>query len=62
VLTTAYLGRPDLFEHKPRATAVVTAGPGQGRITLEAGGREVDVLMDVDLDEFYRYILGQWAR
>lgn len=62
VLTTAYLGRPDLFEHEPRATAVGTEGPSQGRITLEAGGREVDVLMDVDLDEFYRYILGQWAR
>ena len=62
VLTTAYLGRPDLFEYKPRATAVITEGPGQGRITIEAGGREVEVLVDVDLDEFYRYILQQWAR
>jgi len=62
VLTTAYLGRPDLFEHKPRATAVVTDGPSQGRIMLDAGGREVDILADVDLDEFYRYILEQWGR
>lgn len=62
VLTTAYVGRPDLFEHKPRATAVVTDGPSQGRIRLDGGGREVDVLTAVDLDEFYRYLLGQWAR
>jgi purine nucleosidase len=62
VLTTAYLGRPDIFEHKPRATAVVPEGPSQGRIMIEAGGREVEVLVDVDLDEFYPYILEQWAR
>ncbi|MGH2651478.1 MAG: nucleoside hydrolase [Actinomycetota bacterium] len=62
VLTTAYLGRPDIFERKPQETAVISEGPSQGRIMIEAGGRRIQVLDHVDLDEFYRYILEQWAR
>jgi len=62
VLTTAYLGRPDLFEVRSYETVVVTEGPSQGRTKVEAGGRTIQALHAVDVDEFYAYILQQWAR
>ena len=61
VLTTAYLGRPDLFRRRLRQTAVVTEGPSQGRITIAAGGRNIQALDQVDVDAFYGYVLQQWA-
>lgn len=62
VLTTAYLGRPDLFQLREWETVVVTEGPSQGRTKLEPGGRKIRALDSVDVAEFYAYILGQWAR
>jgi purine nucleosidase len=62
VLTTAYLGRPDLFEVRSWETVIVTDGPSQGRTKVEAGGRTIQALHAVDVDEFYAYILRQWAR
>jgi purine nucleosidase len=62
VLTTAYLGRPDLFRLRLHRTAVVTEGPSQGRITIAAGGRNIQALDHVDVDAFYGYVLQQWAR
>lgn len=62
VLTTAYIGRPDLFEVRSWETVVVTEGPGQGRTKVEAGGRTIQALDAVDVAEFYAYILRQWAR
>jgi purine nucleosidase len=62
VLTTAYLGRPDLFEVRTYETVVVTEGPSQGRTKVEDGGRTIQALHAVDVDEFYAYILRQWAR
>jgi purine nucleosidase len=61
VLTTAYLGRPDLFERRPRETVVITEGASQGRIKIEAGGRKIHALDRVNAEEFYEYILQQWA-
>ncbi len=62
VLTTAYLGRPDIFEVRSYETVVVTEGPSQGRTKVEDGGRTIQALHAVDVDEFYAYILEQWAR
>jgi purine nucleosidase len=62
VLTTAYLGRPDIFEVRSWETVILTEGPSQGRTKVEKGGRTIQALYAVDVDEFYAYILGQWAR
>lgn len=62
VLTTAYIGRPDLFELRSWETVVVAEGPSQGRTKVEAGGRTIQALDAVDVAGFYAYILGQWAR
>jgi len=61
VLTTAYLGRPEIFETKTWGTEIVTQGPSQGRTKPTPGGREVKALSRVDLEAFYAYLLGQWA-
>ena len=62
VLTTAYLGRPDLFEIKEWETAVIASGPSQGRTVVQAGGRKVRALDKVDTGRFYEYIIKQWQR
>jgi purine nucleosidase len=62
VLTTAYLGRPDLFEVRSWETVILTEGPSQGRTKVEEGGRTIQALHAVDVDGFYAYILRQWAR
>lgn len=62
VLTTTYLARPDLFETRDWETELIPRGPGQGRTMLRAGGRTVTALHSVDVQAFYEYILGQWAR
>lgn len=62
VLTTAYLGRPDLFELREWETEIVTEGPSQGRTRVVPGGRKVTALDKVDVESFYAYMLEQWAR
>ncbi|MGH2720005.1 MAG: nucleoside hydrolase, partial [Actinomycetota bacterium] len=62
VLTTAYVGRPELFAVSERETVVVTEGRSQGRIQPADGGRTIHVLSDVDVDAFHAYVLGQWRR
>lgn len=62
VLTTAYLGRPDLFSLREWETAIVAEGRSQGRTKVQPGGRKVKALDTVDTEKFYAYILQQWAR
>ncbi len=62
VLTTAYLGRPDLFETRDWETVVITEGVSQGRTKVQPGGRRVTALDKVDTAQFYEYMLKQWAR
>jgi purine nucleosidase len=62
VLTTAYLGRPDLFSLREWETAIVVEGRSQGRTLVKPGGRKVKALDTVDTEKFYAYILQQWAR
>ena len=62
VLTTAYLGRPDLFELRKWETAVIPSGPSQGRTVVQAGGKPIKALHAVRKEEFYEYIVKAWAR
>ena len=62
VLTTAYLGRPDLFETRRWETAVIPTGPSQGRTVVQPGGKKIKALDTVKTEEFYQYILQAWAR
>ena len=62
VLTTAYLGRPDLFELRRWETAIIPTGPSQGRTIVQPGGKKIRALDTVNLEAFYEYILQAWAR
>lgn len=62
VLTTAYIGRPDLFTLKEWETEILTAEPSEGRTKVTPGGRRIQALDTVDKDAFFEYFLRQLAR
>ncbi|MBX3085130.1 MAG: nucleoside hydrolase [Anaerolineae bacterium] len=62
VLTTGYLGRPDLYTVREETTAVLPDGLSQGRTVIDPHGRRTQVLESVDVTRFYDYILTQWRR
>jgi len=62
VLTTAYLGRPDLFELRSWETAIIPNWPSMGRTVVQPGGKKIKALDSVKTGEFYDYILKAWAR
>ena len=62
ILATAYLARPELYRVEERETDIITTGVSQGRTILKAGGRKIRVMVEVDKQEFYRYLLQQFAR
>jgi len=62
VLTTAYLGRPDLFQLRSWETAIIPDGPSMGRTVVQPGGKKIRALDSVKTAEFYDYILKAWAR
>jgi purine nucleosidase len=62
VLTTAYLGYPEIFELREWDTELIAHGPSAGRTLVKPSGRKVLALDSVDTDKFYRYMLLQWAR
>lgn len=62
VLTTSYLGKPEMFTLRAWETEIVTAGPSQGRTRVVPGGRPVQALDQVDLEQFYGYLFSQWSR
>jgi purine nucleosidase len=62
VLTTAYLGRPDLFELRKWETAIIPDGPSMGRTVVQPGGKKIKALDSVKKEAFYEYILKSWAR
>jgi len=62
VLTTAYLGRPDLFTLREVETAIIPTGLSQGRTVVQPGGKKVRALATVDTEAFYAYMLSAWAR
>ena len=62
VLTTAYLGRPDLFELRKWETAIIPNGLSMGRTVVQPGGKKIKALDSVNKEAFYEYILQAWAR
>lgn len=62
VLTTGYLGRPDLYTVREETTVVLPDGLSQGRTVIDPHGRRTQVLESVDVTRFYDYILTQWRR
>jgi purine nucleosidase len=62
ILATAYLAHPEFYEVREEETIIVTTGLGQGRTKVEPGGRKIRVMQKVDKQQFYDYILQQWAR
>lgn len=62
VLTTSYLGKPEMFTLRAWETEIVTDGPSQGRTRVVPGGRPIQALDRVDLDQFYAYLFSQWSR
>ena len=61
VLATAYLGCAELYQLKCCETVAIATGPSQGRIHLQTGGRPVQVMQAVQVNDFYAYILRQWS-
>lgn len=62
VLATAYLAHPEFYELCEGETTIVTIGKSQGRTKVETGGRKIRAMDKVDKEQYYAYILKQWAR
>jgi len=62
VLTTAYLGRPDLFTLREYETVIIPSGISQGRTLVQPGGKKIQALETVNKEAFYQYMLEAWAR
>ncbi|WP_338379194.1 nucleoside hydrolase, partial [Enterococcus faecium] len=56
VLTTAFVGNPDLVNTNTNNIIVHTHGPIQGRTEETADCRPVNVVYDVNRDAFFNYI------
>ena len=62
ILATAYLARPELYKIEEKETDIITAGASQGRTIIKSGGKIIKVMTKVDKEEFYSYLLQQFAR
>jgi purine nucleosidase len=62
VLTTAYLGIPEIFTTREVETELVPGGVSQGQTRLRLGGRPITAMATVETGRFYDYMLAQWAR
>jgi purine nucleosidase len=62
VLATAYLAHPEFYELREWETVIVTTGKSQGRTKVETGGSKIRAMNKVDHEQYYAYILQQWAR
>ncbi|MCI2826606.1 nucleoside hydrolase [Staphylococcus lugdunensis] len=56
VLTTAYVGNPQLVDYQTVMADVIAKGPSQGRTFLTDQGRPINVINDVKRDAFFDYI------
>lgn len=61
LLATAYLARPQLYQTVEQETNIIATGISQGRTVLETGGRKIKVMMQVNQEQFYSYLLEQLA-
>lgn len=58
VLTAAFVGKADLAKVQTINSIVHTYGPSQGRTVEIDDGRTVNVVYDVNHNEFFDYITG----
>lgn len=56
VLTTAYVGKPELVQKEQQKLGVLTHGPSQGRTFKSEEGRNVNIINDVNRDAFFDYM------
>lgn len=57
VLTTAYIGKPELVKKQKVKASVITNGPSQGKTYIdEVHGREINLVNHVEHDAFFNYI------
>ncbi|WP_251517197.1 MULTISPECIES: nucleoside hydrolase [Staphylococcus] len=57
VLTTAYVGQPQLVDKTQCYTTVIAEGPSQGRTMIDNdSGREISLIHNVRHDAFFEYI------
>ncbi|MBF0718190.1 nucleoside hydrolase [Staphylococcus sciuri] len=56
VLTTAYVGKPELVKKETQKVSVITDGPSQGRTFKSDEGRMINIINDVDRDGFFDYM------
>ena len=56
VLTTAYVGKPELVQYEHKFVDVISYGPSQGRTFEVSQGRPVNVINHVDNNAFFDYI------
>ncbi|RIN21678.1 nucleoside hydrolase [Mammaliicoccus vitulinus] len=56
VLTTAYVGKPELVKKEKQKISVITDGPSQGRTFKSEEGRTVNIINDVDRDGFFDFM------
>lgn len=57
VLTTAYVGKPELVKKESQKVSVITDGPSQGRTFKSDEGRMINIINDVDRDGFFDYMI-----
>lgn len=62
ILATTYLARPELYQVEEKETDIITTGASQGRTVLKSGGKKIRVMTEVNKEEFYSYLLQQFAR
>lgn len=61
ILATAYLARPELYHITVKETDIISTGISQGKTILKPGGRKIKVMTDVNREQFYEYLLQQFA-
>ena len=61
VLTTCYLCNPEIYQIRDWETVLIPTGPSQGRTKVEAGGKLVTAMDQVDVPRLYDYLIDIWA-
>ncbi len=59
VLSVSYLDMPHIFKFEEHKCRIISNGESQGRTEICTSGRNVVAVTDVNLDEFYSYVLDR---
>lgn len=61
ILATVYLACPEFYQLEEQETDIIATGVSQGRTILKSGGKKIKVMTEVDREQFYAYLLQQFA-